>query len=68
MPTQTKLRTFHVTGRVHVDVGLEVKAKDMEEALVKAKEFKLQDFVEILGDHNDSSGPEIVSLWSGDSL
>lgn len=64
----TRKKTYTVTGRVHVDVGLEVEANSLEEAMTKAKDLKLTDFVNILGENNDSSGPEIVSIFSGEYL
>jgi hypothetical protein len=61
-------KTFTVTGRIHIDVGIEVPAKDLEEAFAKAKGLKLENFIEILGDHIDSSGPKIVSIWGQETL
>ena len=57
--------TYYVEGRIGLSVGLEIQAKTLEEANEKAKQFKLGDFVEILGDHNDSNF-EISGVFKGD--
>jgi hypothetical protein len=50
-----KLKTFQVMAKCHRDVSVEIKAENLEDALVKAKELKDGDFVEVLGDYNDGS-------------
>lgn len=53
--SKAKQRTFYVEGRIGLCVGKEVSATSLEEANEKAKLMKLDQFVEILGDHNDSN-------------
>lgn len=57
------MKKFTAAGRVTVEVGLEIEAADLTEALEKAKALKLEDFITILGEHNDSSALKIVSVW-----
>lgn len=54
MATAKPVKTFNVQARIFLEVGLEVKADSMELAIETAKKLKLQDFVTIKGDHNDS--------------
>jgi hypothetical protein len=65
---KTDSKKFSVSMRVTVEVGMEVAAKDFEEALMRANEFKLDDLVELHGDHNDSNKPQIISIWDGTIL
>ena len=53
--SKNKARSFYVEGRIGLSVGLEVRATSLDEANEKAKALALKDFVEILGDHNDSN-------------
>lgn len=46
---------FTVFARILVDVGQDISAASMEEALSKAKTMKVTDFITIDGDHNDST-------------
>lgn len=55
MSRAPKIETYYVEGRIGLSVGLEVQAKTLEEAIEKSKAMTLGDFVEILGDHNDSN-------------
>lgn len=63
----TKRSTYYVEGRMALSVGVEITAKSLEEAQEKAKAMKLQDFVEILGDHNDSNF-EVSGVFKAASL
>lgn len=51
----TKLKRFMVQANCERTVSLEVLAKDLDEALVKAKELKDDDFVEVLGEYQDGN-------------
>lgn len=59
-----EMPTFYVEGRIGLCIGLEIQAKTLEEANEKAKQFKLEDFVEILGDNNDSNF-EVSGVFKG---
>jgi len=60
-------KTFNVTGRVTVDVGIDISAQDITEAVEKAKELKIEDFVVSQGDTQDYKGPDIRSVWINDA-
>ena len=51
----TKTKIFTVLAKCYRDVSVKVKAESLEDAIVKAKELKDGDFVEIFGDYNDGS-------------
>lgn len=46
---------FYVEGRITLSVGVEITAKDLDAAVERTKAMKLEDFVDIHGDHNDSN-------------
>ena len=66
MATKSALNTFHVSGRMTVIVGVEVKAKDWDSALEEAKKLKIQDFVSINGDYEDGTDLEITTIWKNE--
>lgn len=47
-------KIFYVNGRLIVDVNVPVTANTLEEAVQKSKDLKWDDFIEIVGEHNDS--------------
>lgn len=49
-----KLDTFHIYARVLIDTSIEIKAETLEDALIKSKELKIQDYVDILGENCDN--------------
>ena len=51
----TKLKSFIVQAKCERIVGLEIQAKDLDEALAKAKELKDDDFVEVFGEYQDGN-------------
>jgi hypothetical protein len=53
--SKPKLRTYSIWARGTFEVSIEIDADSLDAALAKSKELKLEDFIEILGDHNDSS-------------
>ena len=66
MASKKQLR-FFVEARVAVSVSVNISAKSLDEALEKAKQMKLEDFIEILGDHNDSNFA-LSGVFLSDSL
>jgi hypothetical protein len=60
-------KEFYVEGRAAVSVGLMVSAKSLDEVVEKSKSLKLEDFVTILGDHNDSNF-RVTGVYESSSL
>ena len=58
---KTNLKTYDVNIRVVAIIGVQVKAESFEDALVKAKELKTKDYMEIKGEYNDGS-EQVVSV------
>jgi len=48
------LKGFTVWGRLNVEVSIEIKATDLDNALVKAKELEIDDFIKWNGDLYDA--------------
>jgi hypothetical protein len=55
-------RRFQVSAQIHVETTRDITADSMEDALAQARKFDVLDFVELSGEHNDSSH-EIVCLY-----
>jgi hypothetical protein len=55
MASSKKLKPFSITSRIVVLSAIVVQAENLEQALVKSREYKVQDFVEVIADHHDSS-------------
>lgn len=53
MSRPSKTETYYVECRIGLCVGLEISARTLDEAVEKAKELKVTDAVDILGDNND---------------
>jgi hypothetical protein len=51
---QAKGNRFSVSFRVNCEVGVEIIAADMDEAIAKAKEYKVEDVITMNGEHEDS--------------
>jgi len=49
-----KLETFHIYAKVLIETSIEIGAENLQNALEKSKELKISDFVDIIGEHNDS--------------
>jgi len=62
------MTTYSVSARIVLHVDLQVDAKDIQFALDKGRELKLDDFVKIKGEHIDSSGPDIIGVYSQEDL
>lgn len=45
-----KLRKFQAVAKIEVQSTITIQAADLDEAFAKAKEMKLQNFVDIFGD------------------
>ena len=64
MATKAALgKLYNVTGRVSVDVGIEISATSWEDAATKALQLKVQDFITIDGDYIDGRDVEITTIW-----
>jgi len=59
--TKTKQKEFSVTARIIVITSIPVVAASLEEAVAKSKGFDTTDFIEIPGEHCDSSC-EVVAV------
>lgn len=67
--TSVSKQTYHISAKLTMDVGKEILATSLEDAVVKANELKIQDFINFgeLGlDHNDSSDPDVYIVWRDD--
>ena len=62
MVKKTVRPKYNVTATLHLEVGLDVEAASLEEAVAKSKSLKESDFVTIHGDYNEGS-IEITSAW-----
>ena len=56
------MKTFQVSAKLDLFVSTEIQAKSLEEALEKARKFKEQEFVTILGDYLDGN-MEITGIY-----
>jgi hypothetical protein len=58
-----KTRTYSFMADITLQgVVIEMEANSLDDALAKSKELKAEDFVEVLGGHNDSHF-EIQGFW-----
>jgi hypothetical protein len=55
MASSKKQKEFLVTAKLTIDTNRAVLADDLAEAVEKSKNLVITDFVDILGDHNDST-------------
>ena len=62
----TKTKTFGVTAHIVADVNITIAAASLEEAIQKAKEFKVPDFVERVGDYVDYEDVRITGVWENE--
>lgn len=49
------LKTFNVMAKLKLECGIDIKAASLEDAVEQARKLKATDFVEVIGDFNDSS-------------
>jgi len=63
----TSNSTYNVSAKLKLDVGMEIQASSLEDAVAKSKELKIGDFLDLSGlDHNDSDDPDVYSVWRND--
>lgn len=60
-----KIKTFTVGEKLNLYVGIDVTAKSLEEALQKASNFGVDDFVTIDGEYLDGQF-KFNSIWEND--
>ena len=60
-----KVKTYQAQAWIHTWVGVKVVAKDLDEALLKAKELEESDFVEVLGEPIDGSF-ELTGIYTAE--
>lgn len=62
-----KHKSYQAQARISTLVSVELTAKDVDEALLKAKELRDEDFVEILGECLDNSF-ELTGVYTSEGL
>lgn len=45
-----KLKTFRVEARIHCELCITIEAESLEDAVIKSKELKVDDFIEAKSD------------------
>lgn len=59
-----EVKTYTVTGTINnLQIGVEVRAKSLEEAVELSRALKFCDFVTTSADVQDFDGPEITAVW-----
>lgn len=70
--TKSKKRSFTAYVRVNLEVGYDLTADNFEQALEQAKALKVEDVVEMHGEHCDSEialgGLYVSGLWCREGL
>jgi len=61
-----KKKNFTVAAEIKLHLGVNVKAEGMDEAIKKAKELTLDDFVTIEAEEHISDEMEIEGVWTVD--
>jgi len=56
---------YQIIARIIVDVDITISAKDLDEALKKARDMKVTDFVEIKGEYMDGAY-KLKGVWVND--
>ena len=51
---KAKKKTSHIYAKVGIETSIEIQANSLEDALEQSKSLKIGEFVEIIGEHNDS--------------
>lgn len=60
-----EVRTYTVTGTINnLQIGVEVRAKSLEEAVELSKALKFSNFVDTGGSVHHFEGPEITAVWT----
>lgn len=52
--TKVNKRTFHVYAKVLIDTSIEISARSLDDALEQSKSLKVDDYIEVHGEHCDS--------------
>jgi len=60
------LETFDISAKLKLEVSVQIEAKDFYEAVEKAKELDVSDFVEAVGDMDDFEIIGFSYIGSGD--
>lgn len=63
--TKPKQSTFYLQFKLKLDIGFEVKAASLEDALAQARDMKVADIVDFQAngwDHNDSEAPQLTGI------
>ena len=64
---KSETKKYPVTGTItNLDIGVEVLASSLEEALAKGKELKFNNFIQECGDVQDFDGPTLSSVWANE--
>ena len=66
MTSKTKQKTYNVSAKLVVDVGFEVTAENLQDAVVKAQALRTGDILDFKAsglDHNDSEEPVITGVF-----
>lgn len=56
-------RSYSVSFRINLEVGVTITAPTMEEALTQAKAMKVDDLLDFDGLEQNDSAIELVSIW-----
>lgn len=51
----SKKKTYYITAKLLLEVGINISADSLEDAVQQSKTLKELDFVKILGDYNDGN-------------
>ena len=55
MATKKTAKTFNIQAKITLDTGINITANTLEDAMAEARTFDIHQFIDLLGDHNDSS-------------
>ena len=60
--TENKQQRFSIYSKITLDTSIEIAADSLEDAVAKSKSLIIDDFIDIHGEHNDST-VEIVGFF-----
>ena len=58
-----KKKMFTVSAKFRVATSIRITADSLEDALMQARAFTADNFVDFLGDVNEYGTPDITSVW-----